>query len=383
MVELVQCKKFHFGPLAKGCQQCVLGRKTVIFVTGICHYNCFYCPISDDKRMKDIVKVNEHVVINPDSDEGVAQIIKEIKLCQSTGASLTGGDPLAKLDRTINYIRAIKDYFGDKFHIHLYSSLPFVTQEALIKLADAGLDEIRFHPDIDDIASWEKILFAEGLGMTVGIEIPSIPGKADKMKELVYFAKATGFVEFININELEYSDISESNFSKHGFVVKDNLSYGILGSEATAKDVVKYSESIGFPAHYCSAGFKDNVQLANRMRLRSETVAKEYDVVDEEGMLTRGEIRIVDDSSSVDLERIKQDLEDDFEIPANLIEIDSNSNRLLIAPWLIEELVNALREVKSSESEDEFPYQWFDAVEFSIVREYPTDDNFLLERTTL
>ncbi len=380
-MELVTCNKQHFGPLAKGCQQCILGRKTVIFVTGKCHYQCFYCPISDDKRNKDIVKVNEHIVTLPDEEEGLHQIFREIENCQSHGASLTGGDPLAKLDRTVRYIKALKERFGKEFHIHLYSSLPFVTQEALIRLAEAGLDEIRFHPDIENIASWEKMLFAEGLGMNVGIEIPSIPGKAEKMKELLYFAKATGFISFVNLNELEYSDISENTFTERGYVVKNELSYGILGSEATAKEVLAYGEEIGLPVHYCTARFKDHVQLANRLRLRAEKIAKDYDLVDDEGMLTRGEIKAIhsgneDGVSPVDFEVIKQDLEEDFDIPSELMELDGANNRLLIASWVLEEIVGAIRE-------SEEPYAWLDEVEFAIVKEYPTDDHFPLERNLL
>jgi pyruvate formate-lyase activating enzyme-like uncharacterized protein len=122
------------------------------------------------------------------------------------------------------------------------------------------------------------------------------------------------------------------------------------------------------------------------LRLRSESVAREYDVVDEEGMLTRGEIILVDDlvgGEEVNLERIKIDLEESFDIPEDLIEIDNSKERILIAPWIIEELLEQLRSDKERESVEEFPYDWFEKAEFAIVREYPTDDHFQLERTVL
>ena len=383
-IKLMTCTKLCTGPLAKGCEQCIVGRKSVIFVTGLCHYKCFYCPISDDKRNKDIVKINEHIIINPDEQEGLNQLFAEIENCQSLGASLTGGDPLAKLDRTIYYIKALKEKFGKGFHIHLYSSLPFVTQDAMIRLSEAGLDEIRFHADLDDIASWEKMYFAEGLKMNIGIEIPSIPGSIEKTKELINFAKKTGFIEFVNLNELEFSDISNDNFEEHGFFVKNSLSYGIMGSEAVAKEAIEYAKNIGMPTHYCTAGFKDKVQLANRLRLRSQKVAKEYDLEDEEGLLERGEILPLTDkenSSSemvveggLDLEAIKQELQEEFEIPDELI--DNVGYRLLIAPWVIKEIFEELNERKEE-------FTWIEDVEISIVKEYPTDDHFLVERNPL
>ncbi|MEA3399308.1 MAG: radical SAM protein [Patescibacteria group bacterium] len=375
-MELKTCKKICHGPLARGCELCVKGEKSVIFVTGICHYKCFYCPISDDKRGEDIVKVNEHIITNPDEEEGLQQLFSEIENCQSTGASLTGGDPLASLDRSIKYIKALKQKFGKDFHIHLYTSLPFVTQEAIMKLESAGLDEIRFHADMEDIDSWVKLLFAEDLSIDVGVEIPVVPGMKEKIKEFIHFCKNTGFIQFMNFNELEYSDVSETKLIDKGFLVKDLLSYGIRNSEELAKELVEFGESIGMRTHYCSASFKDGIQLSNRLRLRSEKVAKEYDLTDEEGMLTRGEIKALD-GKNIDLEIIKLELQEDFDIPEELM--DNTGTRLLIASWVLREILPELR----NPEDGEIIRSWLDDVELSVVKEYPTDDSFQVEREIL
>src|SRR5207249_4350985 len=104
---------------------------------GICSFHCFYCPVSDEKMYKDVVFADEKRVTR---DEDV---LEEAHAIRATGAGITGGDPLDAVERTCRYIRLLKDEFGTKFHTHLYT---MSTDPGKIRmLADAGLDEIRFH----------------------------------------------------------------------------------------------------------------------------------------------------------------------------------------------------------------------------------------------
>lgn len=155
--------------IAKGCKLCVTGHKMVLFCTGLCPRDCFYCPISDKKKYKDVVYANEWPIKN------VKDMITEAKLTEAKGAGFTGGDPLVKLDRTLSYIKLLKKRFGKKFHIHLYTSLDLVDEKTLKKLYNAGLDEIRFHPNIYNKKLWPRIFLAKKFGWDVGIEIPAIP----------------------------------------------------------------------------------------------------------------------------------------------------------------------------------------------------------------
>src|SRR2546430_841995 len=50
---------FARGGLPVGCRQCTDGSKMVLFVTGICSFHCFYCPVSDEKMYKDVVFADE------------------------------------------------------------------------------------------------------------------------------------------------------------------------------------------------------------------------------------------------------------------------------------------------------------------------------------
>jgi len=110
--------------------------------------------------------------------------IQEAKLIGAEGAGFTGGDPLCKLERTIFYLKKLKKVFGKKFHVHLYTSLDLINKNNLEKLHNAGLDEIRFHLDLDNNKLWDKVQLALNYDWDVGIEIPIIPGKEENIKKI-------------------------------------------------------------------------------------------------------------------------------------------------------------------------------------------------------
>lgn len=277
------CKKgMYSGALAKGCELCITGEKSVLFVTGVCPRHCFYCPISDQKWQKDVTYINEWPTQNWDD------IATEIRLCKSKGVGITGGDPLARLERTSDLIRKLKATFGKKFHIHLYTSLNLFTLENLQKLYDAGLDEIRCHPDIDNPQLWELISNGAAFDWQFGMEIPAIPGREKETTALISYAKK--YVHFININELEYSDTNASQLQKQGYYTKNSLSYGIKGSEVLAKKFLRKWKTQNVRMHYCSASFKDNVQMRRRIQKRAESIKQPYEEITGEGTLRKGVI---------------------------------------------------------------------------------------------
>ena len=140
MTKRIEKTPYHshkIGLLPKGCKMCVKGRKLVLFITGLCNRKCFYCPISDEKKDKDVVYANEWKTDYCGGElakEDINVILEEARLCGAEGAGITGGDPLLVLDRTVTAIKALKKEFGRKFHIHLYTSLRNIDREKLKKL---------------------------------------------------------------------------------------------------------------------------------------------------------------------------------------------------------------------------------------------------------
>ncbi|MDI6708939.1 MAG: radical SAM protein, partial [Candidatus Thermoplasmatota archaeon] len=210
------------GKLPRGCKYCAKGAKLVLLVTGLCKRKCFYCPLSKEKRNKDVVFANERRV------KCYNDIIEEAELINALGTGITGGDPMLVPKRTLRYIELIKEVFGEKHHTHLYTTGEF--KRGLVReLACAGLDEIRFHPPIKywdrlENSSYE-IIIKEALrtNMSVGIEIPSLPNYKAKIISLIKRADELG-VDFINLNELEYSETNYRALNKLGYKVKNDIS---------------------------------------------------------------------------------------------------------------------------------------------------------------
>jgi len=345
---------FARGALPVGCRQCTDGSKMVLFVTGICSFHCFYCPVSDEKMYKDVVFADEKRVTR---DEDV---LEEAHAIQATGAGITGGDPLDAVERTCHYVRLLKHEFGRQFHTHLYTMS--TDSEKIRMLADAGLDEIRFHvpPGLWSRAHGSAFVaasrLARSLGLTVGIEVPLIPEREADLIRLIEWAGDEGLA-FVNLNEMEFSEANFPRMKVHGYTMKHELSYGVKGADPVALRILarKWRTTV----HYCTSGYKDGWQLRSRIKRRAETVARPWDIITEDGTLLKG---IVEGS---DLEPLRKVLEATYHVPPDLMGVDGPRKRLEIAPWILEEIAPKLRRPAF------------------LVEEYPTADGLEVERTPL
>ncbi len=326
----------------------------MLFVTGLCGYHCVYCPVSDEKMYKDVVYADEKRVT---SDEDV---LEEARAIRAAGVGITGGDPLDAVDRTCHYLRLLKAEFGPGFHSHLYTMT--ADPEKIRRLAEAGLDEIRFHvpPGLWGRAAASPYVaasrLARDLGIRVGLEVPLLPDRKEDLLALIAWAEAEGLA-FVNLNELEFSDANYARMARKGYETKHELSHGVKGSDAAAVDVLARPWKI--TVHYCTSGFKDGWQLRTRIRRRAETVARPWDVVTEDGTLVKG---VVEGEGLAELMR---DLSEIHRVPAALMTVDGARRRLEIAPWVLEGIAPRLGRPSF------------------IVEEYPTADALEVERTPL
>lgn len=281
-IQTLECNSVVLGSLPKGCTMCRRGEKAVIFITGLCPINCFYCPISFERKGKDVVYVNEAKVNSIDN------VIAEIENTRALGCSITGGEPLVVLSRVLEYIRVLKDYFGSKFHIHLYTSAYRMTTNIIKDFEKSGLDEIRFHiiylkPTIKVIEYTVK-----NSSMDVGVEIPVIPGRKLFYIKLLKILDSIG-IDFINLNELEITESNCNELLLRGFKARRDYPIGVEGSEELALELVRWAKDNlrNISVHYCSALFKDAIQTRRRLLRASIFVRKPYEDVTEDGLLRK------------------------------------------------------------------------------------------------
>ncbi|PLW80318.1 radical SAM protein [Candidatus Woesearchaeota archaeon] len=350
------------GKLSNGCKQCVKGEKSVFFITGLCPRRCTYCPISDAKKDKDVTYINEWEIKNE------KDVISEIKLCGSKGVGITGGDPLVTIQRTADYIKLLKDTFGKKFHIHLYTSLDLVNKDYLNKLYEAGLDEIRFHPDFNKETQWERLKLASIYDWKIVIEIPAIPKDLEKIKKLL--DKTSKYIDYLNLNELEVAD---NSFSKTGkeYETIDDVSYAVKGSKETALEIMEYANKLGISnVHFCTAKLKDSHQLAKRIKKRAKNVKLKTDKLTREGMLIRGAVYFKElqhkKVTKSDIEKAKKiyDLMVSLGVKEKKLFLDEDFARVITTPKILKKHLDELKKKK---------YKAY------IIEEYPTKDAFPIE----
>lgn len=346
---------FVKGTMPISCVMCQEGSKMVLLVTGLCSYDCYYCPLSLEKQGKSLTYANEKLVAD-DRD-----VIFEAKSIGARGTGITGGDPLIEMKKTLRYIRLLKRKFGKRHNIHLYTSTPDI--DKIGRLAEAGLDEIRFHPPLRVWDCLEKtdypaaIKKARCLKLKTGIEIPAIPKTAEKILKLINSAKAAG-AQFVNLNELEFSESNWQELKKRKFRIKDDVSSAVSGSEETAYKVIRADKS-GITIHYCSSSFKDATQLRKRIMRRAKNTAMGLEIITPDGTFVKGVVECPNPKTFV------KSLSEDFDISSDLIRVDSDKNRVEIAAWILEEIYK------------EIGCQSF------IVEEYPTADRLEVERRPL
>jgi uncharacterized protein len=307
--------------LSKGCILCHQGAKMVLFVTGRCHRTCWYCPLSSERKGTDTVYANEHPVDIP------AQIIEVAESMSALGTGVTGGEPLLVLDKVTEYCRLLKDHFGNEHQIHLYTAKA-PTDGELAEMQGL-VDEIRLHPPRE---CWDKILDSEfiqsarrakEMGFDIGIEVPALPG-------LELLIPALPYLDFLNINELEWGESNAYHMRERGYELADSLHNAIDGAKGWAEELCRHDK-----VHWCSSGFKDSVQLRERLKRIAENTARPFDEITSDGTVVYGVFEPEEGATEVFRQFIEERLEpDNFEIFPDRIEM---------AWWLLEKHADDLK----------------------------------------
>jgi len=282
-------------------------------------------------------------------------ILEEARSIDALGSGITGGDPALRFRRVLRYLRLLKKEFGSGHHVHMYCCGE-LSKPQLRSLKREGLDEIRFH-------TWsaEPVKQALDAGLLAGVEIPVIPGDYRRIITLLSELDKTR-CNFVNLNELEFSDTNLAELRARGLKLKSSTSMAAKGSEEEAIKVLRWAaKNTGLNIHYCPSSLKDAVQLRNRLRRKARNVARPHEVITPDGLLVKG---VILGLPAGELASVRARLMRVHGLPAELMVIDRRKKRIE-THWRIAK--------KLAKIEPE--------LNFALVEAYPTYDG--LETTLI
>ncbi len=251
--------KLDLRGLSPGCQICMAGRWSCLFVNNLCNARCFYCPSSQDDLSE---PATNHLTFD---DAGFHACY--LKRFGFTGAAISGGEPFMSFERTLDYITRIREVNGNGFHIWMYTNGILSSPEKLRRLVAAGLNELRF--DLTAVGyRVDQAARAVGVIETVAVEVPAIEGEISQLKKMAAGLAAAG-VGHLNLHQLRCTPYSAARMIERGISFIHAPFVLSAWSEVIALEVMASALESGLdlPVHFCSFLYKyHNQNCAARRR---------------------------------------------------------------------------------------------------------------------
>ncbi|PLX05054.1 MAG: hypothetical protein C0594_08295 [Marinilabiliales bacterium] len=168
-------------------------------------------------------------------------------------------------DKSLRYLTAVKRCLP-KSYFWMYTNGILVEKDILKKMADAGLDELRF--DISAVNySLEKVRLASDYIPNVTIEIPAIPEDEKKVKAMLFdFVKAG--TKYLNLHQMRCTSFNFRNLASRGYTILHGEKPTVLESELMALRILDYAEKeqIDLGINYCNYQYRNRFQKSGFRR---------------------------------------------------------------------------------------------------------------------
>lgn len=269
--------KPFYNHISPGCKLCGEGKWSCLFITNKCNANCFYCPAS---QVNDEVPSSQN--LNFETAEAYAEYINYFGF---KGVSFSGGEPLLYFDRTLEYMKKVREKCDPGIYIWMYTNGILASEEKFRKLADAGLNEVRF-----DIGATSyklgNIAFARGIIPTITIEIPAVPEKKEFIKELLPKMIKAG-VTNLNLHQLRLTKHNAPKLLKHNYTYIHAEQPIVLESELAALEILNFAqtEKLDIGINYCSFYFKNRFQKAGFRKQIANAIKEPHEQLTEKGFI--------------------------------------------------------------------------------------------------
>ncbi len=263
--------------ISEGCKLCGQGLWSCLFITNKCNANCFYCPSS---QLKDEVPATQSLTF--ETAESYADYINFFGF---KGVSFSGGEPLLFFDRTLHYLKTIRKMCSPDLYIWMYTNGILADENKFRKLADAGLNEVRF--DIGATGyKLDKVKLANGIIPNVTIEIPAVPEKKEMLKQLLSKMMEAG-VTNLNLHQLRLTKHNAPKLLNRNYTFIQAEQPVVLESELAALEIVQFAreKNLKIGINYCSFFFKNRFQPAGFRRMLARTLSTPGSSITEKGFI--------------------------------------------------------------------------------------------------
>ena len=186
----------RLGELSPGCQACQDGAWDCVFLSHQCNLSCTFC-------------YNPHAI--PAEAAGSvfgkapAEVLANYARTRISGVGFTGGEPFLQPEKLFEWLGALKAARPEGYY-WVYTNGLLVQEAHLQRLAELGLDEIRFNAaasGYDHPTLLDNLQLASQYIPRLTVEIPAIPEDSEKLLGCLEAWSARG-VRYLNLHELIY-----------------------------------------------------------------------------------------------------------------------------------------------------------------------------------
>ncbi len=267
------------GPLSSACVACATDQGSRTFYLSLsCNRDCYFCFNKNQVNYEAdrLLKANWQAELDEFLDGPVPV----------THVALTGGEPLIHAEEAIAFFRHAREKVPG-VHLRLYTDGDFLDEVLAQRLAQAGLQEIRFSVKPDEPGAFDeavrRMAMAKRFIPDVMVEMPVDPSMIEEMKGLLQAMDEIG-VFGINLLEFGYPLGDWAPFAQRGFRIANppfaipyNYSYAgglpVAGSELACLELLEWAidEGLKLGVHYCS------LENKNRMQIHQQNTAARLD----------------------------------------------------------------------------------------------------------
>jgi pyruvate formate-lyase activating enzyme-like uncharacterized protein len=263
--------------VSPGCRLCGEGHWSCLFVNNRCNCKCFYCPTSQVDT-----SIPETQGITFDQPEDYIGYIKKFGF---KGVGLSGGEPLLTFATTIDFLAKIKREFNDAVYVWMYTNGTLLDEEKAIRLAETGLDEIRFDLTATEYST-KHLRLALGKIPHVTVEIPAIPEDIAQLKGMVIELDGLG-VNFLNLHQMRLTPYNFKNLSHRNYTFLHGPKVTVLESELTALEIINFvfQRGLRLAVNYCSFHYKSHYQKAAFRKKAAALVLSGQEEINQNGFI--------------------------------------------------------------------------------------------------